>query len=42
MIPFDFDYMKPESIQEAISIFRQWEAAGKEPKYYCGGTYYQW
>ncbi len=38
MIPFDFDYVKPESIQEAISIFRQWEAAGKEPKYYCGGT----
>ncbi|MFP3390384.1 FAD binding domain-containing protein [Brevibacillus sp. SIMBA_040] len=38
MIPFDFDYVKPESIQEAISIFRQWEAEGKEPKYYCGGT----
>lgn len=38
MIPFDFDYVKPESIQEAISIFRQWEAVGKEPKYFCGGT----
>ncbi|MGG1658396.1 FAD binding domain-containing protein [Brevibacillus sp. NRS-1366] len=38
MIPFDFDYVKPESIQEAISIFRQWDAEGKEPKYFCGGT----
>lgn len=38
MIPFDFDYVKPGSISEAISIYRQWDSQGKEPKYYCGGT----
>lgn len=38
MISFDFDYEKPQSFSEAISIFKQWESQGKEPKYFCGGT----
>ena len=38
MIPFDFDYEKPHSFSEAISLYQKWELQQKEPKYYCGGT----
>lgn len=38
MIPFDFEYYKPESINEAVTLFRKLQSHGKEPKYYGGGT----
>ncbi|MCY1714387.1 FAD binding domain-containing protein [Caproiciproducens galactitolivorans] len=38
MIPFEFDYYKPATIQEATEAYCQLEAAGKEPVYYGGGS----
>lgn len=38
MIPFDFSYYKPESLQEAVEIFSQYKNAGKQAKYYSGGS----
>ncbi|MBP1934910.1 FAD binding domain-containing protein [Ammoniphilus resinae] len=38
MIPYNFDYEKPSSFSEAISIYEKWEVDGKNPIYYCGGT----
>ncbi len=38
MIPFEFDYYKPTSIQEATEAFTQLEYAGKKPVYYGGGS----
>lgn len=38
MIPFDFEYYKPCTIQEAIELFRNLDAEGKKPIYYGGGT----
>ena len=38
MIPFNFDYYKPESAEEAADFYRQLAEAGKEPLYYGGGT----
>lgn len=38
MIPFNFDYYKPQTISEALHIFSELDAKGKEPIYYSGGT----
>ena len=38
MIPFNFEYFKPESAEEAADLYRQLAEAGKEPLYYAGGT----
>ncbi|NCB31635.1 MAG: xanthine dehydrogenase [Clostridia bacterium] len=38
MIPFDFEYYKPCSYEEAIGAFMELEAAGKSPVYYGGGS----
>ncbi|CAG9613013.1 hypothetical protein BACCIP111899_02208 [Bacillus rhizoplanae] len=38
MIPFDFEYYRPNSIQEAIQLFHQLDKEGKTPLYYGGGT----
>lgn len=38
MIPFDFDYYKPNTIPEAIKAFKELESQGKQPLYYAGGT----
>ncbi|MCM3737626.1 FAD binding domain-containing protein [Bacillus cytotoxicus] len=38
MIPFDFEYYRPDSIQEAIRLFHQLDQEGKRPLYYGGGT----
>lgn len=38
MIPFDFEYYKPNSIEEAIELFNLLESNGKKPIYYGGGT----
>ncbi|TPG70527.1 xanthine dehydrogenase [Brevibacillus laterosporus] len=38
MIPFDFDYYQPSSIQIAVEWFRFLQKLGKNPMYYAGGT----
>jgi len=38
MIPFNFDYYRPESAKEAADLYRQLAEAEKEPLYYAGGT----
>ena len=38
MIPFDFEYYKPDTVEEAAQIFKELDAQGKEPLYYGGGT----
>jgi CO/xanthine dehydrogenase FAD-binding subunit len=38
MIPFPFDYYRPDSISEAVRAFRDLDAQGKEPLYYSGGS----
>lgn len=38
MIPFDFEYYRPDSIQEAMKLFQQLDKEGKKPLYYGGGT----
>ncbi len=38
MIPFDFEYYVPETVEEAVELFAGLEEAGKEPLYYSGGT----
>jgi CO/xanthine dehydrogenase FAD-binding subunit len=38
MISFDFQYDRPESIEEAVRAFQRAESAGLEPIYYSGGT----
>ncbi len=31
MIPFDFEYYKPETIEEAVQLYAQLNARGKSP-----------
>ena len=38
MIPFDFEYYRPDTIKEATDIFLQLELEGKTPVYYGGGS----
>lgn len=38
MISFDFEYYKPDTIEEAVKIFQDLDSQGKEPLYYSGGT----
>ncbi len=38
MIPFDFEYYKPTSAQEAVSLFHNLRSQEKNPMYYGGGT----
>jgi aerobic carbon-monoxide dehydrogenase medium subunit len=38
MIPFNFEYHKPTSIKEAVSLYQQLFAHGYSPLYYGGGT----
>ncbi|WP_269412307.1 FAD binding domain-containing protein [Lentibacillus daqui] len=38
MIAFDFEYYKPTTIQEAVTLFYDLQANGKIPHYYAGGT----
>ena len=38
MIPFDFVYYKPETIEEAVNLFKALQSEGKKPIYYGGGT----
>ncbi|MFL0267658.1 FAD binding domain-containing protein [Candidatus Clostridium radicumherbarum] len=38
MIAFNFDYYKPDSLDEAATLYRKLSKSGKEPLYYSGGT----
>ncbi|MFD0710775.1 FAD binding domain-containing protein [Paenibacillus sp. GCM10027626] len=38
MIPFDFEYYKPSSVQTAVELFQFLQKNGKKPIYYSGGT----
>ncbi|WP_442603985.1 FAD binding domain-containing protein [Paenibacillus sp. KN14-4R] len=38
MIPFDFEYYKPISMQMAVDMFQSLQKQGKKPMYYAGGT----
>lgn len=38
MIPFDFIYCRPQTLTEAYEAFLQFQAEGKKPVYYAGGS----
>jgi len=38
MITFDFDYYKPDSVEQAVKIFKDLSEQGKTVMYYAGGT----
>ncbi len=38
MIPFDFDYYRPDTLEEAVQLFFYLERRGKSPLYFGGGT----
>ncbi|NMB08566.1 MAG: xanthine dehydrogenase [Tissierellia bacterium] len=38
MIPFNFDYYKPNTLAEAVNLYAKLDSQGKEPIYYGGGT----
>lgn len=38
MISFDFEYYKPETLEEAVLCYRQLVSCSKQPLYYGGGT----
>jgi CO/xanthine dehydrogenase FAD-binding subunit len=38
MIPFDIEYCRPSSVQEAVTVYQELEAAGTSPVWYGGGT----
>lgn len=38
MIPLDFIYCRPDSLQEAAEIYSQMRASGQNPVYYSGGS----
>ncbi|MEL7656764.1 MAG: FAD binding domain-containing protein [Bacillota bacterium] len=38
MIPFNFDYYRPDQIKEAIQVYQELDAGDKEPLYYSGGS----
>lgn len=38
MLAFDFDYFKPNTIQEAVELFQTLDRQGKQPMYFSGGT----
>lgn len=38
MIPFNFDYYRPDTIAEAVQIYKELDFQEKEPIYYGGGS----
>lgn len=38
MIPFDFEYYRPESAKEAVDLYFELKESGKNPLYYGGGS----
>ncbi|KEO85258.1 FAD binding domain-containing protein [Tumebacillus flagellatus] len=38
MIPFDFDYYRPDSVGQAVELYARLRAEGRNPIYFSGGT----
>lgn len=38
MIPFDFKYYRPETLEEAMALYKELKELGSKPMYYGGGT----
>ncbi|SDO22965.1 xanthine dehydrogenase molybdenum-binding subunit [Paenibacillus sp. yr247] len=38
MIPFDFEYYKPLTVQKAVELFKYLQTHGKNPLFFSGGT----
>ena len=38
MLPFEFDYFKPVTLQEAVELYQTLDRQGKQPIYFSGGT----
>lgn len=38
MIPFNFEYYRPDTLKEAVELFGQLDEAGKNPVWYGGGS----
>ncbi|OEF96301.1 FAD binding domain-containing protein [Desulfuribacillus alkaliarsenatis] len=38
MIPFDFEYHKPQNIAQAVSLYQELKSQGRNVLYYSGGT----
>ena len=38
MIPFGFSYLRPDTLEEAVTAHREFERAGKAAMYYAGGS----
>ena len=38
MLPFDFDYYRPETLKEAVDLYEYLDQQGKQPFYFSGGT----
>jgi len=38
MLPFDFDYYRPETLKEAVDLYHYLNQQGKQPFYISGGT----
>jgi CO/xanthine dehydrogenase FAD-binding subunit len=38
MLPFDFDYYRPETLKEAVDLYQYLDQQGKQPMFFSGGT----
>ncbi|MGG1674469.1 FAD binding domain-containing protein [Neobacillus sp. NRS-1170] len=38
MLPFDFEYYKPETLKEAVDLYQYLDQQGKKPMFFSGGT----
>ena len=38
MLPFNFDYYRPETLKEAVDLYQYLDQQGKQPFYFSGGT----
>jgi CO/xanthine dehydrogenase FAD-binding subunit len=38
MLPFDFEYFKPETLEKAVDLYHSLKQQGKQPMYILGGT----
>lgn len=38
MLPFNFDYFKPDTLNEAVDLYQYLDQQGKQPIYFSGGT----
>lgn len=38
MLPFDFDYYRPETLHKAVELFQKLDQQGRQPMFFSGGT----